>query len=159
MFTYISVITLSIIAICYNLYWHYSQKPKNIMSFKESLDLADLPIVTFYQGENKFNFLLDTGSTMNIINSNSSFTYTELKEQKGTVTGVGGTTETTYAELSLFYKKKEFITTTQVMDLADTFNTVKQETGVTLHGILGNNFFSKYGYVLNYYDMIAYSKK
>ena len=45
---------------------------KNIesMSFMESMNLTELPVVTFYQEDKKFNFLLDTGSSDCIIDSN-----------------------------------------------------------------------------------------
>lgn len=130
------------------------------MSFKESMDLASLPIVTFYQGDKKYNFLLDTGSTMNIIDATSKIEYTVEDGEKGTVTGVNGVpTEVTYAKVNLFYKQKEFTTMVQVTDMREAFAFVKGETGVTLHGILGNNFFSEYGYILDYYNMIAYPKK
>lgn len=38
------------------------------MSFKEALDLAGLPVVTFNVGKHKVNFLLDTGSDSSSIN-------------------------------------------------------------------------------------------
>ena len=38
------------------------------MSFREALDLVGLPIVTFYQGDKKLNFLLDTGANLSVIN-------------------------------------------------------------------------------------------
>ena len=34
------------------------------MSFKESLDVIELLIVTFYQGDKKRNFILDSGSNL-----------------------------------------------------------------------------------------------
>lgn len=130
------------------------------MSFKESMDLTSLPIVTFYQGDKKYNFLLDTGSTMNILDSNSSLQYKIIDTEGGTITGVNGEKVTAvYADISLFYKQKEFLTTIQVLDMRTAFEDLKSESGVTLHGILGNNFFSKYGYVMDYYNMIAYPKK
>ncbi len=42
--------------------------------------------------------------------------------------------------------------------MSNAFNTLKQDTGVTIHGILGNTFFEKYGYVIDYKDFIAYAK-
>ena len=38
------------------------------MSFKESMDLVELPIITFYNNGKKLNFLLDTGANNSIIN-------------------------------------------------------------------------------------------
>ena len=35
----------------------------------------------------------------------------------------------------------------QVVDMSSAFNAIKQDTGVTIHGILGNSFFENYGYL------------
>ena len=44
------------------------------MSFQNSMDLAELPVVTFRQGDKKINFLLDTGSNNCIIDKFSFIT-------------------------------------------------------------------------------------
>ena len=51
------------------------------MSFRETMDLTGLPVVTFKQGENKFNFVLDTGAFSSIIDSRvlDKLQYTELE--------------------------------------------------------------------------------
>lgn len=159
MYIILSVLIILLILLMGECYYFFPRKNQYQISFKESLDLAALPIVTFYQGDKKYNFLLDTGSTMNIIDKGSKLEYVLEKEQS-TITGVNGTSvEASYAKVNLFYKQKEFITTVQVTDMAEAFSFVKQETGITLHGILGNNFFTEYGYILDYYNMIAYPKK
>ena len=50
------------------------------MSFRETMDLTGLPVVTFKQGENKFNFVLDTGAVSSIIDLRvlDKLQYTEL---------------------------------------------------------------------------------
>ena len=64
---------------------HTSEKELNSqMSFRESMDLTDLPVVTFYQGNKKVNFLLDTGSNDSIINEEAVKNYirNQLQEDK-----------------------------------------------------------------------------
>lgn len=41
--------------------------PLDRMSFRETMDLTGLPIVTFRQGENKINFILDTGAAASLV--------------------------------------------------------------------------------------------
>ncbi len=160
MYIVLSITIILLILLLGELYYFFPRKNKYQMSFRESMDLSSLPIVTFYQGDKKYNFLLDTGSTMNILDSNSTLEYKVVDEEGGTITGVGKESVTaSYAEVSLFYKQKEFSTMMQVTDMKETFDFVKGETGVTLHGILGNNFFIEYEYVLDYYNMVAYPKK
>jgi hypothetical protein len=130
------------------------------MSFKESLDLANLPIVTMYQGNNKIHFLLDTGSTDNMIDSNYTIlNYKNIENECANLTGIGGTQQTELIELNLFYKDKEFVVDALKLDMSNTFGVIKQNTGIQLHGILGSSFFNKYKYILDYYNMIAYPKK
>ena len=46
----------------------------------------------------------------------------------------------------------------QVVDMSYAFNSIKQSTGVNIHGILGNSFFEKYGYVIDFKELVAYGK-
>lgn len=132
------------------------------MSFRESMDLAELPVVTFYQGNKKFNFLLDTGSNYSHISKETA------KKIKGkliedcniTVTGLGkGETSAMY-KTTLTYKNTNYDIDLHVTKhLTDAFNAIKNETGVQVHGIIGNQFFQEYKYILDFEKLVAYSKK
>ena len=152
------VILIGVILYAYSIYKECKTK-KYSMSFQASIDLANLPIVTFYQGNKKYNFLLDTGTMGNIIDSNCNIIHTPT-EGGSIITGAAGDTiQATYSHLVLYYKDLKFETETQVTDMSKPFKTLKENTGVTLHGLLGTDFFRDYGYILDYYNMIAYPKK
>ena len=55
------------------LYKQY--KKKFNISFKEAMELVELPIITFYNKGQKLNFLLDTGSNDCIIDSSNLIYY------------------------------------------------------------------------------------
>lgn len=132
---------------------------ENKISFREAMDLADLPIITLKQGDKKINFLLDTGSTMSIITTGvlEGLEYTETGEL-GTVYGMeGNVIDTKYINMNVMYKDITYNENFQVVDMTSAFNSIKQSTGVTISGILGNSFFTKYKYVLNFDELIAYS--
>lgn len=134
---------------------------KDCISFRESMDLTDLPIVTFYQGNNRFNFLLDTGANLSVINSSalSNFQYKEVKGT-GNIVGVEGIKkEVSYVNIDLNYKDTKYNEQFQVLDMQDAIDHVKSESGVNMVGILGNNFFRRYKYILDFNELIAYSKK
>ena len=137
------------------------QKNRINMSFKEAMDLVELPVVTFYNGDKKFNFLLDTGATISVINSNILDNFTHEKvEYTGILWGMeGNKINVSYIKASLIYKDKTYEENFQVVDMTASFNAVKAESGVTLSGILGNSFFKKYQYVLDFNSLIAYSKE
>ena len=137
------------------------RKTKSRMSFRESMNLTELPIVTFYSGSNKLNFLLDTGANMSAINSKDlqDLEYTKLNK-KGTVHGIEGhLTETEYVSIDFTYNDKLYASVFQVVDLQEAFDKIKQESGVTIHGILGSKFFEEYKYILNFKSCTAYTGK
>lgn len=131
------------------------------MSFKESIDLTDLPIITFYNNGKKFNFLLDTGASTSVMDSGvlPNLIYKE-KEERGTLYGMeGNEINTAFISVSLSYKDKEYEDTFHVVDMSAPFNKIKADYGVTLSGILGSLFFYKYQYVLDFKELAAYSMK
>ena len=142
---------------------HTSEKELNSqMSFRESMDLTDLPVVTFYQGNKKVNFLLDTGSNDSIINE-EAVKKLKLEHEKldvvSEIYGIGGKTFAPHAKIAFKYKDLTFKYNFQVVDLSPTFNTIKEQTGVVIHGILGSCVFREYKYILDFNNLVAYSKK
>lgn len=138
----------------------YSKRYKSAISFRESLDLTGLPVITFNQGKNKFNFLLDTGATNSVINESQlpNIKHSVIEGAQCEVYGIEGNTQTVpFVEIK-FKRDIDYIGNFQVVDLSTAFDAVKSETGVTIIGILGNDFFQNYKYVLDYNTMIAYSK-
>lgn len=133
---------------------------KGQVSFREAYDLTGLPIVTFKQGKNKINLLVDTGSTKSVILPSllETIKSTDLNEG-GTIFGMeGNVINTSYVSIEFKLHKNDYSEKFQVVDMSSAFNAIKQDTGVTIHGILGNSFFESYGYVLDFKDFIAYSK-
>ena len=130
------------------------------ISFRESMDLVQLPIVTFMNNGKKLNFLLDTGASYSSINEAalSGLTYEETGEV-GYGIGMEGVVreDRGYIKMLISYRGKEYDDEFQVVDLSSAFGAIKSEYGVTLHGILSNTFFQKYRYVLDFDELVAYS--
>ena len=120
----ISIIVLLAVMGAYILYAAYA-KSKDVMSFKQSMELCDLPIVTFYIGEKKLNFVLDTGCVQSMLDADIIDKY----------------------KLNINYTKETFVCSSTIKH---TFNWLKQNKGVTVHGLLGSNFFNKYKYILDF---------
>lgn len=137
-------------------------KSTETMSFMESMNLVDLPIVTFFQGNNRFNFLLDTGSNSCVVDKRvlSKLKYKLIKENSSTLMGMDGIRhDVDTCEITLFYKDKEYTYDYIIQDMAGPFEDIKQASGVIIHGILGSKFFNKFKYVLDFKELIAYSKQ
>ena len=157
-------LTLLFLLICLGFSAYYIYREKHInktkMSFKESLDLTGIPVVTFYQGNNKFNFILDSGASSSCINKKflENIIY-ESTNQRASLYGMeGNSIYADFIDINLYYKNQNFVTKMLVTDLEAAFTSVKKDTGVTITGILGSDFLSKYKYVMDFIDNIAYIK-
>lgn len=152
------VVLVAIFVIEYYHLFKNKRKEQTKISFKEGLDLTDLPIVTFRQGNNKLHFLLDTGSNISYINTSAmkDLEVEDLKASSSTF-GVGGADiETKHYNIKIGYKDQEFVEEFGALDLDGPFSSIEAESGIKIHGILGNRFFEKYKYVLDFRELIAY---
>ena len=134
------------------------RKEQTKISFKEGLDLTELPIVTFYQGTKKLHFLLDTGSNISYINKEvlDSIEAEDLNSSSSTFGVEGNGVETHHYSIEIGYKDQKFVEEFGAVDLSAAFSTIEQESGIKLHGIIGNRFFEKYKYILDFRELIAY---
>ena len=149
-----------VVAIIINAVEEVSKRNSTKISFRESVDLTELPVVTFYNGDKKLNFLLDTGSNISHINSSSlSFLEHEKIDMQAETMGFeGNKVSNEFCRMTVFYKNQKFEDEFSITDLDEAFNVIKQENGVQIHGILGSKFFEKYRYVLDFSELIAYTK-
>lgn len=132
-------------------------------SLKETMTDIGVPIVTLKNGGKEFNFILDTGSDISHIDSNIKDSLSNIEEVEGdnlTVTTANGSVEgnNNWIRVPLNYKKQSFIEDFMPLDLHDSFEVLREDTGIQLHGILGGTFLRKYRYVLDYVDLVAYTK-
>ena len=133
---------------------------KKNMSFLESINLTGIPIISFVNNDQIINLVLDTGSNTNIIDKETlkSLEY-KVSDTKNSVIGIAGTTEeSNYVLVPLSYKKKEYDMICLASDMSESMAAIKETYGVTIHGLLGTGFFTKYKYILDFDEMIAYSK-
>lgn len=129
------------------------------MSFRETMDLCELPIVTFMNNGKKLNFLLDTGASKSVIHSGAldELTYKSLNKS-GDLYGIDGKRQdASFISMSIEYKGKDYSEEFQSIDMSIPFSNLKSDFGVNLHGILSSTFFQKYRYVLNFDELVAYS--
>lgn len=134
---------------------------EDVISFRQAFELTEMPIVTFYNNGEKFHFLLDSGSNNCIIDSNvlEKMIYKETDKTVKVVGLEGNVKEVQCCILPLTCKEKEYEYWYMVVDMEKAFSVVKKDTGVTLSGLIGTNFFNHYKYVLDFDELKAYSKK
>ena len=129
------------------------------MSFMETMNLCELPIVTFMNNGKKLNFLLDTGASKSVIHSGAleGLTYKSINKS-GDVYGMDGKRkDVSFINMSIEYRGKDYNEEFQSIDMSVPFSNLKADFGVNLLGILSSTFFQKYKYVLNFDELVAYS--
>lgn len=131
------------------------------MSFQNSMDLAELPVVTFRQGDKKINFLLDTGSNNCVIDSNilKNIDHKMLDVETNILGLEGNAQKTGVCTIKMTYKDREYEYPYVIQDMSAALDSIKKETGVTVNGMLGSKFFNEFKYVLDFNELIAYSKE
>lgn len=134
------------------------KKKNSEISFREAMDLAELPVITFYNGDRKINFLLDTGSNISYLNKSivSSLVVESTGEESNIIGIEGNKVNCKICKMIIRRKNQEFEEEFSIANLDKAFRIVKEESGVQIHGILGSRFFEKYKYVLDFKDYIAY---
>lgn len=152
------VILVLVVAFIANTIDDMRKRNNSKISFKEAMDLVELPVVTFYNGDKKLNFLLDTGSNVSYINNSvlSSLVHEKTGKEMNTMGIDGNKVSNQFCRMSVAYKNQVFEEEFSIADLEEAFSVIKQESGVQIHGILGSKFFEKYKYVLDFKELIAY---
>lgn len=154
------LIVISIACFVNVLEKHKEDSKRKKMSFREAMDLAEMPVVTFYQGDKKFNFLLDTGSNLSHITEEAAKDLVgEKLNAKNKVSGIGTGETNGLCRTTLSYKNVDYaIDLCVTSHLSQTFAEIKSETGVQVHGLIGNQFFQQHKYVLDFDELVAYTK-
>lgn len=156
-----AIILLSLCIIILALYTYKYEEEMFKISFKESLDLVGVPIITFKNNNKKYNFILDTGASESVIHSKilDELEYIKIDRESQLWGMEGNIQTTTYAEIPLYYWGVEFEEQFQIVDMSSSFIKIKEEFGVNVVGILGSSFFNKYNYILDFKRLVAYTRK
>lgn len=155
------IVIIVLTLVLYKLGSEYQHRRIIKMSFKETMDICNLPIITFINNNVKLNFLLDTGAQRSVINSIILPTISYVESPKSSnIYGMEGTLQkVSFVDIRIQRDNIIYNEEFQVVDMTSSFNNIKNDYGVNLHGILSSTFFEKYKYVLDFDKLIAYSKK
>lgn len=160
-----AIVILMVIGIFSIIYWIYTRdtyivkiKKKDIMEFKTSMELSGLPIITFYQGEKSYNFLLDTGSNVSYINITSDVKVVPTGVKDTFMGSNGVDTNCEQVNVTLYRNEIKYEHLINAADFSVAFSELKKEYGVLVTGILGNDFFTKYKYCLDFKELVAYRR-
>ena len=159
----IFVISVCVILI-FNIVRDELKKEKTKISFKESLDLVELPVITFMNNNKKLNLLIDSGSDISYlcskVISELNLMSEEEKVELNIITGIKSVDSIcNKVKLNLSFKDNNFEEEFIILpELDQQFDNIKKENGVKIDGVLGNSFLSKYKYIIDYKDLSVYMK-
>lgn len=156
------LLTVVCVALFITMFEDIKKSNRKKISFKEALDLTELPVVTFISKGRKLNFLIDTGANNSILNESvANKMKLECEEFEGVETNTAGGNINLNKIVNLVIKfddKREYDECFLISNMDEAFNSVKAETGVMIHGILGSNFFAKHKYIIDYDSLALYVK-
>ena len=140
------------------------KKGKTKISFKESLDLVELPVITFMNNNKKLNLLIDSGSDISYlcskVISELNLTSEEEKVELNIITGIKSVDSIcNKVKLNLSFKDNNFEEEFIILpELDQQFDNIMKENGDKIDGVIGNSFLSKYKYIIDYKDLSVYMK-
>lgn len=156
--TFIVIVVLSIII---NGVEDYNNRNNlSRLSFGELMGRHNFPIVTLSNNGKDFNFLVDTGASVSIIDSKvlDEFEYTKL-EQEGNAYGVDGNiVKVEYVDLELSTEDNTFTEQFQVMRLS-AFDNLRETDHLDLHGILGSDFLYAHNSTVDFEHLTLYIRE
>jgi len=154
---------LFVVSYIWSLLESYINKVRTKICFKQSLKDCELAIISLYNGDKKLNFIIDSGSTSNVIDE-QSIKGLAYKDECADISkiqtyGVGGTQGTSkVVSMYLTAKNERFYELFYVMDMKDNFAWGSNEFGETIDGILGMDFLTHYNKIIDFDNCIIYSK-
>lgn len=121
---------------------------KTYKRFKKEFDKVGLIISEFEIDKVKYNFLIDTGATKSCIDKSAAKNIHKVINQACGVDGKYHDVETTNVELKI--NNKKYFEIFNVMDLKLLINNIKEDSGVDVIGIIGNDFLSKFKFNIDF---------
>lgn len=146
----------------FRYYGKYSRIEENVVSFKDSIKNTDFPIIKFTIGSKRYGFILDTGANMNCIDMEA---LEEVKDsivdtKEGTVINSvhGRSKESEACKIDFSYGKSKFSEWFQPVNMKSPFESINKTGNVNLIGIIGNDFFQKYRWSIDFDRMVVWMK-
>lgn len=124
------------------------------------LSKTGLPLILVRIGDNDLCFILDTGSTNSLIDSNVVECFRNIVEPAGEycISGIEGTKhKVEMITLPITVEGQKYKPQFCVKPLFDTFSGIEMESGIQVHGLLGSDFMLENKWIINFEELKVYS--
>ena len=123
------------------------------------LSKTGLPLIAVKLFGNDICLMLDTGSNRNIIDHRVYNHFKDRLKQSETSSEVytlNGTTTGVIVDVPFCFEEHDYQEPFLCTEMYDTFDKIHDEAGIQIHGILGNHFFLKHGWILDFEKITVY---
>ena len=126
------------------------RKTKTV-SFKDNYIHCGLPVISLYNDNTQLNFIVDSGSTVNVINKDAVKYLHYTETGMGAEVATGGNSATgDLINIPLHDTNIVVNANFLVLNLDKQFTEIKAKEQVTVHGIIGCKFLETIEGVLNF---------
>ena len=132
---------------------------ENRYSISYGLEHTRLPLILVEVKDKHLSFILDTGSTCSLIDSNVVEYFKDIVEPVGDyyVSGIEGTKhKVDMITLPLTFEGQVYKPKFCVKPLLDTFKGIKDESGIQVHGLLGTDFLLENQWIIDFKEHIIH---
>lgn len=140
-------------------------KVSDAFSFRESMDIVELPVIAMNNNGKRYRFIIDSGANGCHIDSRilDELDIEDTINKSGdSVVAVGsGLMEASSKTAQIKFSLNNYVFSIpfSVENMSAAFDYIKKSDGMTIHGILGSNFLRANKWVLDFSEYIAYMKK
>jgi len=125
------------------------------------LSKAGLPLIVVKLFEQNICLMLDTGSNRNIIDRRVCDHFKDKLKQPDTPSEVytlNGVSSGATIEIPFSFEEQDYYEPFICSEATETFDKINEESGIHIHGLLGNHFFLKHGWVLDFDKITVYKQ-
>jgi len=125
------------------------------------LSKTGLPLIVVKLFDYELCLLLDTGSNRNIIDHRIYDHFKDrlkLSETSDEVFTLNGTAAGITIDVPFCFEENDYQEPFLCTENTDAFDKIQEEAGIQIHGILGNHFFLKHGWVLDFERIEVYKQ-
>ena len=151
-------IMVALTIISYTVVYLYYKRCRFKFPFKDTMGEVGLPIVSFEHNGKSFNFLIDSGADASVINTSSlvEFDYIKLEGNRDVYGIDGNPVQVSYVGIKLYSQNHKFVEAFQVLNVPGLDN-IEQAHNIRVVGILGSAFLKRYGFLIDYKQLKAYT--
>ena len=118
-----------------------------------------LPLIVVKLFGNNICLMLDTGSNRNIIDHRIYDHFKDKLKQSETsdeVYTLNGAARGIKIDVPFCFENHDYQEPFLCTETGDTFDKIFEESGIQIHGILGNHFFLKHNWILDFEKITVY---